>query len=67
MTLGWMRPVLMSAALMLGCAAANQAAAAEHAKSKIIHDFEYYILEAQHGEKWAAEACAFRRWPGGPA
>ena len=22
---------------------------------KIIHDAEYYILEAQHGEKWAAD------------
>ena len=25
------------------------------AKDKIVHDAEYYILEAQHGEKWAAE------------
>jgi arylsulfatase len=25
------------------------------AKSKIVHDAEHYILEAQHGEKWAAE------------
>ena len=24
-------------------------------KHKIIHDAEYYILEAQHGEKWATE------------
>ncbi|MBW1609116.1 MAG: sulfatase-like hydrolase/transferase, partial [Deltaproteobacteria bacterium] len=24
-------------------------------KSKIVHDAEYYILEAQHGKKWAAE------------
>ena len=25
-----------------------------HAKD-IVHDAEYYILEAQHGEKWATE------------
>src|SRR5210317_1581271 len=25
------------------------------AKEKIVHDAEYYILEAQHGEKWAKE------------
>ncbi len=25
------------------------------AKGKIVHDAEYYILEAQNGEKWAAE------------
>jgi len=25
------------------------------AKSKIVHDAEYYILEAQNGKKWAAE------------
>jgi arylsulfatase len=25
------------------------------AKSKIVHDAEYYILEAQNGEKWSAE------------
>ena len=25
------------------------------AKGNIIHDAEHYILEAQHGEKWAAE------------
>ena len=23
--------------------------------NKIIHDAEYYVLDAQHGEKWAAE------------
>ena len=24
-------------------------------RGKIVHDAEHYILEAQHGEKWAAE------------
>ena len=26
-----------------------------HAQNKIIHDAEYYILEAQNGERWSAE------------
>ena len=26
--------------------------------SEIVHDAEYYILEAQNGEKWAAEDAA---------
>ena len=30
-------------------------AAAAKASGKIVHDAEHYILEAQHGEKWAAE------------
>jgi len=29
--------------------------AAVWAESQIIHDAEYYVLEAQHGKKWAAE------------
>ena len=29
--------------------------AATQAKEKIVHDAEYYILEAQNGEKWAKE------------
>ena len=29
--------------------------AAVHAQSKIVHDAEYYILEAQNAEEWAAE------------
>jgi len=28
---------------------------AAHAQSRIVHDAEYYILQAQNGEKWAAE------------
>src|SRR5271170_6676400 len=33
----------------------NQTASAQSAKPKIVHDSEYYILETQHGEQWAAE------------
>ena len=30
-------------------------AAAQSDKPKIVHDAEYYILDAQYGEKWGAE------------
>ena len=46
--------------------------ATAHAQSEIVHDAEYYILEAQNGEKWAAEdkqiddkLAAFREQNGG--
>jgi len=40
--------ILATMSLVLGPRVVN-------AKSKIIHDAEHYILEAQHGKKWAAE------------
>jgi arylsulfatase len=40
---------------MLGTVALTLGARVVEAKSKIVHDAEYYILEAQNGEKWAAE------------
>ena len=40
--------MLCTVALTLGPRVVN-------AKSKIVHDAEYYILEAQNGDKWAAE------------
>ncbi len=43
-----MVPVVLA---MLG--SANSALAGSKT-GKIIHDAEYYILEAQHGKKWAA-------------
>ena len=43
-----------------------------HAASKIVHDTEYYILEAQNGEQWAKDdktvdekLAAFRKKNGG--
>jgi hypothetical protein len=41
--------------LITGLMACNQIAAAQSRKPEILHDSEYYILEAQHGEVWAAE------------
>jgi arylsulfatase len=46
-------PVIM--ALIVGLLAINQTAIAQAEKSKIIHDAEYYILEAQHEDVWAAQ------------
>jgi arylsulfatase len=50
----------------------SMAATAVHAQSKLVHDAEYYILEAQNGERWAAEdktldekLAAFREQNGG--
>ena len=40
--------MLCTVALTLGPRVVN-------AKSKIVHDAEYYVLEAQNGDKWAAE------------
>ncbi|MGH7198848.1 MAG: sulfatase-like hydrolase/transferase [Candidatus Omnitrophota bacterium] len=33
----------------------EQSFGSDQDKPKIVHDSEYYILEAQHGEKWAGE------------
>ena len=35
------------------------------AQDKIVHDAEYYILEAQNGERWAAEDQGARPKAGG--
>src|SRR5271169_1092819 len=51
---GWMRTTWI-AALIFGCLTANPIAAAQSAKPGVVHDSEYYILEMQHGEQWAAE------------
>ena len=60
-------------ALIAGLLVVDQTAFAQVDKPKIIHDAEYYILEAQHGERWATEDCdldaklaALRQKYGGP-
>ncbi len=51
----------------------TNSALASDSKGKIVHDAEYYILDAQNGEKWAAEDKEFdkklaelRKKHGGP-
>src|SRR5271166_2033057 len=41
--------------LFVGLLMGNQIAVAQSKKPEIVHDSEYYILEAQHGQVWAAE------------
>ncbi len=41
--------------VVLALIVATTAASAANAQSRIIHDAEHYLLEAQHGERWAAE------------
>ena len=41
-----------SVAVVLACVFATTTAAQDN---KIVHDAEFYVLEAQHGDKWAAE------------
>ncbi|MHC4942802.1 MAG: sulfatase-like hydrolase/transferase [Planctomycetota bacterium] len=52
--------LVLAASALISCAGgtpeatANEGAPAQPA-AKIVHDAEYYILEAQNGQKWAAE------------
>ena len=41
--------------LIVGVLVINQTAFAQADAPKIIHDAEYYVLDAQYGERWAAE------------
>jgi Sulfatase len=51
----WIAAARIAVALMAGPLAVNQTAVAQGSKPAIVHDSEYYILDAQHGERWAAE------------
>jgi arylsulfatase len=51
----WIGAVRIAGALIVGLLAGGQAAVAQNDKPKIVHDAQYYILDAQNGEQWAAE------------
>lgn len=51
----WTGASRVALALTIGLLVVNQTAIAQDGKPKIIHDAEYYVLEAQHGEVWAAQ------------
>ncbi len=60
------------ASLLSGLIIGMQTAVATAADNGIVHDAEYYILEAQHGQKWSADdkavdakLAAFREKNGG--
>ena len=46
--------IMVPVVLAMLCLATNGALASD-SKGKIVHDAEYYILDAQNGKKWAAE------------
>jgi arylsulfatase len=51
----WIGAAWIAVALIVGLLAVDQTAVAQADKPKIIHDSEYYILDALHGEQWAIE------------
>jgi len=48
--------------LLICCVWVTAACAKDDKGAKIIHDAEYYILEAQNGKKWADQALVSRRF-----
>jgi hypothetical protein len=50
-----MRFACVVVAAIFGWLGVDHAAIAQGAKPRVIHDSEYYILEAQHGQEWAAQ------------
>ena len=51
----WIGVARVGVALIVGFLVVNQTAAAQSGTPKIIHDSEYYILDALHGERWVVE------------
>ena len=51
----WIDAARVAVALMVGLLVVDQTAFAQAGKPKIVHDSEYYILDAVHGEQWAVE------------
>lgn len=49
------RLILFELILILGLTIAFSGTALAETSENIVHDAEYYILEAQHGKKWAAD------------
>jgi len=51
----WKNTALFAVVSVFGCVAFGQTTVAQSAKPQIVHDSEYYILQMQHGDQWAAE------------
>jgi arylsulfatase len=60
----WLAPVQSASRAVLGAVAAALTLASMFspalAEEEIVHDAEYYVLKAQHGDEWAAEDTALR-------
>ena len=50
-----MGAVRVATPLLVDLLAVSAVAFAQVVKPKTVHDAEYYVLEAQHGQKWATE------------
>ena len=50
-----MRPSLKYLALVLALLAMSSVPSTARAAEEVVHDAEYYVLEAQNGKRWAAE------------
>ena len=46
---------ISSLLIILAALAIALSSVSARAANKLVHDAEYYILEAQNGEKWAAD------------
>jgi hypothetical protein len=55
MKLDWIGAARIAVALIVGLLVVALTALAQEDKPKMIHDSEYFILEAQHGARWAVE------------
>ncbi len=51
----WLSAAWVTAAVVVVCISANQTAIAQGTNPQIVHDAEFYVLDAQHGEQWAAQ------------
>ena len=58
--LSWTPPALAAGLLAASMFTAAPAALAQDADNKIVHDAEYYVLEAQHDKEWAGESVALQ-------
>ena len=55
MKLVWSGAARIAVTVIAGLLAGAQSAVAQNDTPKIVHDAQYYVLDAQNGEQWAAE------------
>ncbi len=51
----WMQAARGALTVVAGLLLVSQTALAQGGKPQIVHDLQYYVLDAQNGEQWAAE------------
>ena len=53
-----MSKLLVTLVVALACVLNSESASAQATQAKVVHDAEYYVLEAQNGDRWKAEDAA---------